>query len=318
MFGRFRQSSGFSRIVSVVALCVVSVAMLVFSTARGMPEFNVEVSKPGQASAYVPIDVPLDKPTPIIRTPRKLRSRPASFSEDPNLGSVLGGINGRYWADPSTYSPDLRIDAMRTRAVGTFHGVGFPDIRTYRKKRLRHNPLRPQPWAPMIAWRQRAGKDAKDVIEEPIARVRCMGLTPQAVARRADRYIPLIRVFSMKYNVNVSLIKAVVSAESCFNTKARSRVGAQGLMQLMPRTASWLNVQDPHDPEDNLEAGVRYLALLMGQFDTLELALAAYNAGPGNVRRYGGIPPFAETRAYVVRVQANYRRYAAATQVASR
>jgi soluble lytic murein transglycosylase-like protein len=170
----------------------------------------------------------------------------------------------------------------------------------------------------MITWRQREGKDAKDSVEEPIARVRCMGLTPQAVARRADRYIPLIRVFSMKYNVNFSLIKAVVSAESCFNTKARSRVGAQGLMQLMPRTASWLNVQDPHDPEDNLEAGVRYLASLMDQFDSLELALAAYNAGPGNVRRYGGIPPFAETRAYVKRVQANYRRYAAAIQVARR
>ena len=109
-----------------------------------------------------------------------------------------------------------------------------------------------------------------------------------------------------------------MTVESCFNSQALSPVGAQGLMQLMPDTAQWLKVTDPLDPSDNLRAGVRYIAALQEQFDTLDLALAAYNAGPGNVRRYKGVPPFAETQAYVQKVKANYRRYLAVTQIASR
>jgi soluble lytic murein transglycosylase-like protein len=89
-------------------------------------------------------------------------------------------------------------------------------------------------------------------------------------------------------------------------------------MQLMPETAQWLKVKDPLDPADNLRAGVRYIGALIEQFDTLELALAAYNAGPGNVRRYKGVPPFAETQAYVQKVKAHYRRYVVANQIASR
>ncbi|NND90958.1 MAG: lytic transglycosylase domain-containing protein [Granulosicoccus sp.] len=167
----------------------------------------------------------------------------------------------------------------------------------------------------MITWR---AVDQQSESREPIAHVRCMGLTPQAVARRADRYDRLILDIAVEHDVSVSLIKAIITEESCFNNTALSPVGAQGLMQLMPATARWLNVNDPLDPADNLRAGVRYIASLQEQFESLELALAAYNAGPGNVRRYKGVPPFAETQAYVQKVKAHYRRYVAATSLAAR
>lgn len=244
------------------------------------------------------------KVRPRINLPR---FRPYNFSTERLLRPVISDVNARSWTDVSLYSPD-RVRNELTAAIGMpLHGVGFPDIRTY--KMPRRSPFAdPLPWSSMIAWRQGSEGAEKG---QPIAKVRCMGLTPQAVARRADRYDAMISASAMQYGVNVNLIKAVITEESCFNSKALSPVGALGLMQLMPDTANWLKVQNPHDPEDNLRGGVRYLASLQDQFESIELALAAYNAGPGNVRRYGGIPPFAETQAYVQKVQSHYRRYAA-------
>lgn len=100
------------------------------------------------------------------------------------------------------------------------------------------------------------------------------------------------------------LFEALVSVESGFNPRATSPKGAMGLAQLMPGTARMLGVTDAYDPSQNLNAGARYLAQMLRQFGSEELALAAYNAGPGNVTRYGGIPPFAETQSYVQRVLA--------------
>lgn len=257
----------------------------------------------------------VDLALPIRRKIQLPPTRPFSFAEDSSLQNILGGINSRQWTDPSIYSPDRAIAELASRQVGVFYGVGFPDLRTYRQQKRRYNPLNPQPWSKMITWRELDGDENR---AEPIARVRCMGLSPQAVARRADRYNEYILAYALEYKISVSLVKAVITEESCFNNDALSPMGAQGLMQLMPDTASWLNVSDPHNPQDNLRAGIGYLASLQEQFDTLELALAAYNAGPGNVRRYGGVPPFRETRAYVKKVKFNYRRYAAVTRFASR
>jgi len=224
------------------------------------------------------------------------------------MGSVLGGISSTTWLRKPGYASDPDVAHQNVPMSNTFHGVGFPDIRTH--QRQKRSPFdAPGPWAPLVAWRAVQGEQNN---REPIARVRCMGLTPQAVARRADRYRDLIYTYADEYDVSRHLVKAVITEESCFNNKALSPVGAQGLMQLMPDTASWLDVQDVSDPAQNVKAGVRYLASLQKQFDTVELALAAYNAGPGNVRRYNGVPPFAETEAYVVKVQAHYRRYKAA------
>ncbi|MCL4151092.1 UNVERIFIED_CONTAM: hypothetical protein GTU68_031876 [Idotea baltica] len=141
-----------------------------------------------------------------------------------------------------------------------------------------------------------------------------MGLSPQSVAKRAKKYDSKIFELAVKHNVSASLVKAVIAKESCFNPKARSHVGAIGLMQLMPATAKWLKVKQPQNPDQNLAAGVRYLAQLKKRFGSNELALAAYNAGPGNVDRYNGIPPFAETQNYVHDVMYFYRGYVATTR----
>lgn len=113
---------------------------------------------------------------------------------------------------------------------------------------------------------------------------------------------------SERYGLDPKLVEAVIRVESNFDAVAESPRGAQGLMQLMPETQVWLGVTDPFDPEANVTAGSDYLRRQLDRFGSLELALAAYNAGPGNVERYGGIPPFPETQAYVARVLELYRR----------
>ncbi|MBQ9274417.1 MAG: lytic transglycosylase domain-containing protein [Succinivibrio sp.] len=105
----------------------------------------------------------------------------------------------------------------------------------------------------------------------------------------------------------LNLILAVIDTESGAVAQAVSEKGAQGLMQLMPATQLDLGVANPFDPEENIMAGSRYLAWLYQRFNDLELALAAYNAGPGNVAKYGGIPPFAETQNFVRRVIDRYK-----------
>lgn len=110
------------------------------------------------------------------------------------------------------------------------------------------------------------------------------------------------------YNVPVNLLKAIGYAESSFRVDATSHCGAQGIMQLMPATADYLGVTDAYDPEQNIMGGAKYIASLIKKYDgNTSLALAAYNAGSGNVAKYGGIPPFKETQNYVVKVT-NYMK----------
>ena len=112
------------------------------------------------------------------------------------------------------------------------------------------------------------------------------------------------------FAVDAALIKAVVKAESNFNPKAVSHAGAMGLMQLMPETADILKVSNPFDPKENIYGGVRYLKKLMKLFDgDVKLSLAAYNAGRSSVLKYGGIPPYKETKEYVKKVLNYFGKY---------
>lgn len=136
--------------------------------------------------------------------------------------------------------------------------------------------------------------------------------TPRALSTdMRDLYDLEIQYAARSHGVEPALIKAVIHAESLFDRHAVSRVGAQGLMQLMPQTAAFLEVSNPFDPRQNISGGTRFLSYLMERFDSLEHVLAAYNAGEGNVRRYGGVPPFEETRRYVRKVQELLPRYRA-------
>lgn len=118
-----------------------------------------------------------------------------------------------------------------------------------------------------------------------------------------DKYI---NKYAKEYNVDVELIRAVIEAESNFRTKVKSPKGAIGLMQLMPSTAEWLGV-DPNCIEGNIKGGIKYLAMNIKTFEKTSLALAAYNAGPGNVHKYGKkIPPFKETQNYVKKICSKY------------
>ena len=122
-------------------------------------------------------------------------------------------------------------------------------------------------------------------------------------------YGELIYEKAKKYDVDPALVVAVIEQESRFKPRARSHVGARGLMQLMPRTGRWMGAKDLYNPEQNIDAGVRYIKYLDRRFNgDLKKIIAAYNGGEGNVKRYQGIPPFRETRQYVKKVMKNYDR----------
>ncbi len=134
--------------------------------------------------------------------------------------------------------------------------------------------------------------------------------TGQQKKTRNHPFQHVIMKAARRHEVEPEIIKAIIMAESGFNPRAVSRSGARGLMQLMPRTAKYLGVMDSFDPQHNIEGGVRYFRTLLDRFNyDIELALAAYNAGSRNVLRYGGVPPFKETRFYIRKVLKFYEAY---------
>jgi hypothetical protein len=129
----------------------------------------------------------------------------------------------------------------------------------------------------------------------------------RTVYKDTEYYQSIIHEKASKYNIDPSLVKAVIKTESNWNEKAVSRKGAIGLMQLMPSTANDMNVRNPFNPEENIEGGVKYLRYLFERFNgDLTLALAAYNAGPKWVDRFGVVPPITETKQYVKKVLSLY------------
>jgi hypothetical protein len=134
----------------------------------------------------------------------------------------------------------------------------------------------------------------------PTASASCVGLSEKVLQERANYFQKIVSKHAKKHAVPAGLVRAVIKVESC--------VGARGLMQLMPATASELGVKNAFDAEQNIEGGVRYLSKMLARFNNdTRLAVAAYNAGPQAVARHKGIPPYAETQRYVERVLAAYR-----------
>ena len=138
----------------------------------------------------------------------------------------------------------------------------------------------------------------------------CRGMNNSRLAERARNYIKEIILYASQYDIDSKLILAVIRNESCFDRSAVSSAGAQGLMQLMPATARWLGVTDSFSPDQNIRGGTKYLSDLVKRYDNnIKMALAAYNAGPGAVAKYGGVPPYAETQKYIEKVMKSYQDY---------
>jgi len=138
----------------------------------------------------------------------------------------------------------------------------------------------------------------------------CQQLDWERIPLDRQAFGEVIEAAAQVFTVDEALIRAIIHAESAYQPEAISPKGAQGLMQLTPATQKELRIENVFDPVSNIEGGTRYLARLMKEFDQdIELAAAAYNAGPGAVREYGGVPPYKETREYVRRIKILYRRY---------
>jgi len=227
------------------------------------------------------------------------------------------------WTTAATAELYTYLDAHGTRVYTdqrpsggvTYSRVGTPAGRPTPGRSAGQIFVYQSPTGERLVTNQRQQEQALTLIAtygRPTASVRCRLTADAVMPVGSGPFDAIITQEASAWNLDPLLIKSVIWVESCFDQHAISRVGAHGLMQLMPATAAELGVTDRFDPAQNIRGGVTYLAQMLDRFDRdLDLALAAYNAGPGAVERHNGIPPFAETRNYVARVNAHYQRHAA-------
>ena len=203
-----------------------------------------------------------------------------------NSSGVLGG-------------PDRRHGDRRSRERGTLD----------RRKQLRRRHMRTAFLAAAMSSAPMARPAIALFPAAKMAQPQVDVATEFVFVKPSEAYEEIIQEAAEKYDMDPALIRAVMQTESAFHPYAVSRAGAEGLMQLMPALADEMGVSDSFDPRENIMGGARYLKRLLDYHNgNLDLALASYNAGPGNVERYGGIPPFRETRKYVKTIKALYAR----------
>jgi soluble lytic murein transglycosylase-like protein len=171
-------------------------------------------------------------------------------------------------------------------------------------------------WTFLALWPVLAGAQVRLGVSSEGRKIIFNESSTQRARRLSDRLVAIpeadiqiaIDRHSEAQSLDPKLVRAMIQVESGYNHRARSQKGAMGLMQLMPATASLYRVEDPYDPDENVRGGTRYLRYLVDRFPgRLDLAVAAYNAGPAAVQRYGGVPPYRETKDYVSRVLALYQ-----------
>jgi soluble lytic murein transglycosylase-like protein len=229
--------------------------------------------------------------------PATVADSPAVVSADPVAGSV---------APASASVPAATVSAPAPASAPTRRLVQG-QVYAYVKDGVRHYSSRPPKGV--------AGATAMRTIRYSFMET-CFACGPQpgvnfrTLRLNTDAYNAEIRSAAQRHGVEEAVVRAIIHAESAYNPNARSRVGAQGLMQLMPATARRFGVSDAYDPSQNIGGGVQYLAWLLKRYNgDLTLAAAGYNAGEGAVDRYKGVPPYNETRRYVERVRLLAERY---------
>ncbi|MBX2836315.1 MAG: lytic transglycosylase domain-containing protein [Gammaproteobacteria bacterium] len=159
----------------------------------------------------------------------------------------------------------------------------------------------------------------KDFKGRETATQSCLGATEAVLAARYQDLESSFLSAATEHRLDLALLRAIARTESCFDSQAISRAGAEGVMQLMPTTAASLGVTNAFHSDQNIRAGALYFSKMLKKFNgELPLALAAYNAGPGAVDRYDGIPPFPETKLYIKRVLDQYQKYQASNRTSSR
>ncbi len=203
-----------------------------------------------------------------------------------------GGMFGK-----DSYGGDV-LDTVFQSKIASFmtrsQGLGIAKI-LYKKltgENLQPNKILDKPLTPPIELKfNKSNNKTKSIVPS------------RSSLKRLNEYLPLIKEAGQKFGVNENLIKSVILTESAANSNAQSKVKAKGLMQLMDSTAADLGVNNVWEPKDNIFGGTKYLAQMLKQYDgDIERTLAAYNAGPANVAKYDGIPPFKETKNYINRV----------------